>query len=1467
MADHSPPTANIAHPPSYYRARIDYIEHLLDEYRQELKENSSDSRREIVEKNIVLLRNGVFPPNNAHQAVVYQIPQLLLEKNYPNTPLSFNEITRYSTWFEMHPEKVAGEEIISSSREFPLTIKGSKEDIERILKAGIAGKNIKLQTIHMMTLKAKALKLKLDLLKGDDKLEGFNSYALNGLDGAAFLDGLGELGEADLQTVNANSLTVQSILKRSEEEAGQKNKQTLSFEEVDTLYNKGISEEEKKAWVWYKRSLGFPMKGWDKYYIHSKAGKNEEILRTTEDTVIKDNRWENVTSMKKGNIIGKPTKFSNEYDGINYLVFIGTDGHKYLVNEKHVTRQSTGMITDEKVLNEWVEKEILFYSKGDYLPYPYFAYGNMYDRGLQLKEDKEAIVEKFGEATYRKHEELINSLKPKLITVTNPDPNERPKILAISEFAKNFFVLELRDETGIEFPVNSENEEGFPVARYSLTDAFTEWLRSLDNHHFREVSAYEIIQYYLNGKNLGKKLSDEEKSTIDKYGRIEGEELFSKFLYEAVTFEDQQKIDFSWNRVYNGYSSIPYHRVPIGFQCSYKFKQFSLQFTPAQREAIAFMEIAGSGIIAYDVGVGKTMSAIITAANAMYSGKCKRPIIVVPNPTYQKWIREIVGFTDPRSGESIPGVLSHTGVKVNDWYNLGTGIIKSLNFEKAVEENTITMLTYEGLNKIGFSSKVMGLMFQELSEILAQARDEEKSARDLEKKYQTFRELIGVGLKNTIADIDTLGFDYIVIDEGHNFKNVFADVPTDEDGVKRFKIQGAQSSRAVKAFFLCNYIQRTFGSNVMLLTATPFTNSPLEIYSMLSLVGHESMRKMGIVSVERFMETFVLQSLEYVNSYDDTIREAVVVKSFNNRLILQRLIHNHIAYKTGEEAGVKRPCKINLPRINATQADGSIKRLPNDKQIVTYLQMSGPQRDNQQAIIEAARSGSAKDGSIMRAMGQSLDNALSPFLYKFNRPPEDYKDFVEESPKILYVMECIRSVKAYHENKKEEVSGQIIYANRGKEYFPLIKEYLEKEIGYKTRIKHNSKAFDEVEIISSGIPGDKKEAIKDAFLDGVVKIIIGTATIREGIDLQKKGTVLYNCYPDWNPTDVKQLEGRIWRQGNEFGYVRSVMPLVQDSMDVFVFQKLEEKTARINDIWYRGDRGNVIDLESLDPEEVKFALFTNTQALAQMTIDKERKDIRRRLSVAESNVEVLARFNWKLKQYYDYQAKCREQINLFTRTFKESFSNKENPIFQQWWWTNKTEKEQKSLLERINKHIKEAEAFIESAEKEDKELLRLGRMFFKVGLEVGQRGNEYNFNEFKMYLSEVRKAERSVLASKGYSLEDDVDQIIEEFKKEVAVINAEMEETKSPEYIAAKMDEVVKKKEKLAIKGATVEERAAEFSKLNYLLDYRAKEVDGDNCMLPNEGEKIVSKVDPVKLLKLKAKALKLKLELLKSAA
>ena len=73
-----------------------------------------------------------------------------------------------------------------------------------------------------------------------------------------------------------------------------------------------------------------------------------------------------------------------------------------------------------------------------------------------------------------------------------------------------------------------------------------------------------------------------------------------------------------------------------------------------------------------------------------------------------------------------------------------------------------------------------------------------------------------------------------------------------------------------------------------------------------------------------------------------------------------------------------------------------------------------------------------------------------------------------------------------------------------------------------------------------------------------------------------------------------------WRQGNTFKNVRIVIPLMSDSMDIFMFQKLEEKTSRINSIWNFDGTTNVLPVEELDPQEQKMALITNPRVIAEM---------------------------------------------------------------------------------------------------------------------------------------------------------------------------------------------------------------------------------------------------------------------------
>ncbi len=96
--------------PEYWRARLEI-------FREAIKEASADS------PDIALLRNGVMR-NKAYEKMLCEAR--MKEKEFPSGKLSLIEQCSFNNWFSSHPEKVCGEEIITTSREFPLSVKGDK---------------------------------------------------------------------------------------------------------------------------------------------------------------------------------------------------------------------------------------------------------------------------------------------------------------------------------------------------------------------------------------------------------------------------------------------------------------------------------------------------------------------------------------------------------------------------------------------------------------------------------------------------------------------------------------------------------------------------------------------------------------------------------------------------------------------------------------------------------------------------------------------------------------------------------------------------------------------------------------------------------------------------------------------------------------------------------------------------------------------------------------------------------------------------------------------------------------------------------------------------------------------------------------------------------------------------------------------------------------------------------------------
>lgn len=156
-----------------------------------------------------------------------------------------------------------------------------------------------------------------------------------------------------------------------------------------------------------------------------------------------------------------------------------------------------------------------------------------------------------------------------------------------------------------------------------------------------------------------------------------------------------------------------------------------------------------------------------------------------------------------------------------------------------------------------------------------------------------------------------------------------------------------------------------------------------------------------------------------------------------------------------------------------------------------------------------------------------------------------------------------------------------------------------------------------------GVFEQQKQKITTAFNDpsAPIKVLIGSETISEGVDLNGNTLVLYNCMLGWNPTEPVQVEGRLWRQGNRQKKVHIVYPLMYNSIDSLIYQKHDEKVSRIDAIWsYRGDKLNV---EDINPTELKFDLIKSAEKKAGIMLEEELIPLKKQIRIINESVELI----------------------------------------------------------------------------------------------------------------------------------------------------------------------------------------------------------------------------------------------------
>ena len=742
---------------------------------------------------------------------------------------------------------------------------------------------------------------------------------------------------------------------------------------------------------------------------------------------------------------------------------------------------------------------------------------------------------------------------------------------------------------------------------------------------------------YTEESKIAAKIEAEEKRQARKET---AERLFNRYIRTALPEHDREQLTQEWNKRFNSYVAPDYSKLPVlvdGMSTRKDNKPFELY--SQQVKGVAFLAQKGNGLLAYDVGVGKTAAGIVATVSQLQSGRAKRPLIIVPKAVYTKWIND---FT-----QLFPNI------PINDLANFSSNTLKNLNNGNhglSIPEGSISFCTNEALQRITFEDEsIAGALFEDFSNLLGKSEEAHSDNPKIRAKaISAINDEIGSAsqTKDDYVFFERCGFDHITVDEAHRFKNLFrvprSSKPDSKGMSQEFPGlgQGTPSKRAMKMFAITQMVQRNNDNrNVFMLTATPFTNSPLEVYSMLSYIGREQLKSSGVYDIRDFCTEYAHVTNEWAVDAKGVIKPKSVMKSFRNPQSLQSLITQFIDKVDGEEAGIKRP---------------------NKEQHQIQLEMNEVQKMIVARETERMLDPEEKDkGGVLVAMNNMRMAMVSPALLDPSEYPEieDFPtDIVESSPKLQYVCDTVSKVWT---EKKD--CGQVIYMPYGVKEMDAVKDAL---------VKRGVPASC-IALIRAGdnLSEEKIDEMTSNFNNKShqLKILIGSKKISEGVDLNGNSIALYNTMLDWNPTETIQVEGRIWRQGNKQERVHIMYPLMEDSIESLIFQKHDEKSNRINDIFsYKGD--DALDVSSINPEELKFDLIKDPEKKADFIISQKTVEMKKELTVIDARISTLNEIAFK-------KANLQDLLKMAESSRKEMQERLDFPEKREKWFSESLAKE------------------------------------------------------------------------------------------------------------------------------------------------------------------------------------------------
>ena len=752
------------------------------------------------------------------------------------------------------------------------------------------------------------------------------------------------------------------------------------------------------------------------------------------------------------------------------------------------------------------------------------------------------------------------------------------------------------------------------------------------------MNSYQIFENLLNqrdilvrdrreeGDKVWYEINTKETQLAKEKARLM-KEAFRNWLWKDMG--RREKYVAKYNYLFNSIRGREYD----GSHQTFPGMNTSITLRKHQSNAIMRAKLGGNTLFAHEVGAGKSFEMVATVMEKKRLGLINKACVVVPKHLTLQMASEWLRL----------------------YPNAKLLVAKPEDFTKANRKRFIArcvtgdydavIMSFTQFERIPMSDEYREQFMQkELHDIMSAISEagtkDKTSVKALERQKKNIEERLEKLLsspKDSSLCFEKLGFDYLVCDEAHNYKNCFV-------STKMSNVAGVQTTAAQKSedmLMKTQYLNNKYGcNNILFATGTPISNSMVEFYVMQRYLRPDLLEKAGLQNFDDWASTFgeVVSQLEIKPAGNGFQMKNRFSKFVNIPELMQM-------YKEFADIQTADMLKLPVPKIE-TGKPIVVTSKPDERQKAYMKELATRSETIHSGTVDPRQDNMLKITHEARLLG--LDTRC---IFKDAQPAPDSK-----------VMKLIDNLEKNYKNTMTEKGVQIVFCdiaiNEDETHFSVykaIKQALmergipEKEICFAGDAK-TDKARDEM--FKSLRKGEKRF------------IIASTSKLGTGANIQDRICAIHHLDIPWKPSDLTQQDGRGIRQGNRFSQVGIYHYLTEETFDAYMMGIITNKAKFINQILTSKSPARVsedVDEMVLTYSEMQAIASGNPMIKEKIQLDNDvamlktleaehKKSIYKMQELAEKTLpkqithysELLAKSKSDMSKYQEHQALNKE---------------------------------------------------------------------------------------------------------------------------------------------------------------------------------------------------------------------------------